>query len=147
LAQQLNEGSRGSTEGGRGKALRTTLIVVEVALSLILLAGAGVLLKSFSKVQTVDAGFDPHGVLAVRLSLPKSHYPHLANMTMFYDALLPRTQTLAGVSGAGVIDMLPLHDSWASIFERAGSGGAVPHRKSDVFKGDANFAAGRSRIQ
>jgi putative ABC transport system permease protein len=115
LAQQLNEGSRGSTEGGRGKALRTTLIVVEVALSLILLAGAGVLLKSFSKVQTVDAGFDPHGVLAVRLSLPKSHYPHLANMTMFYDALLPRTQTLAGVSGAGVIDMLPLNGLISSI--------------------------------
>jgi predicted permease len=115
LAQQLNEGSRGSTEGCRGKALRTTLIVVEVALSLILLAGAGVLLKSFSKVQTVDAGFDPHGVLAVRLSLPKSHYPHLANMTMFYDALLPRTQTLAGVSGAGVIDMLPLNGLISSI--------------------------------
>jgi predicted permease len=115
LAQQLNERSRGSTEGGRGKALRTTLIVVEVALSLILLAGAGVLLKSFSKVQTADTGFDPHGVLAVRLSLPKSHYPHLANMTMYYDALLPRTQTLAGVSGAGVIDMLPLSGLISSI--------------------------------
>ena len=115
LAQQLNEGSRGSTEGGRGKALRTTLIVVEVALSLILLAGAGVLLKSFSKVQIVDTGFDPHGVLTVRLSLPKSHYPHLANVAMFYDALLPRTQTLAGVSSAGVIDMLPLSGLISSI--------------------------------
>jgi putative ABC transport system permease protein len=114
LAQQLNEGARGSTEGGRGKALQTGLVIVEVALSLILLAGAGVLLKSFSRVQTVDTGFDPRGVLAVRLSLPKGRYPHLAGVTRFYDALLPRVQTLPGVSAAGVIQMLPLSGQFAS---------------------------------
>lgn len=108
LAQQINERSRGSTEGARGKALLMGFVVVEVALSLVLLAGAGVLLKSFSKVQTVDPGFDPHGVLAVRLSLPKNRYPHLADVTRFYDALLARVQTLPGVSAAGVIQMLPL---------------------------------------
>jgi len=108
LARQLNEASRGSTEGARGKALRTGLVIVEVALSLVLLAGAGVLLKSFSKVQTVDPGFDPHGVLTVRLSLPKNHYPHVADVTRFYDALLDRVQTLPGVSTAGLIQMLPL---------------------------------------
>lgn len=115
LAQQLNEGSRGSTEGSRGKALRTGLIVVEVALSLILLSGAGVLLKSFSKVQTVDTGFDAHGVLAVRLSLPKARYPHLADISRFYDALLPRVQTLPGTQASGVINMLPLSGGVASI--------------------------------
>ncbi len=130
LAQQLNEGARGSTEGRRGKALRTSLVVVEVALSLVLLAGAGVLLKSFSKVQTVDAGFDPHGVLAVRLSLPKARYPHLADVTQFYDALLPRVQRLPGVSAAGVINMLPLSGQIAStsftIVGRAFSKEEVP---------------------
>jgi predicted permease len=130
LAQQLNEGARGSTEGGRGKALRTGLVVVEVALSLILLAGAGVLLKSFSKVQTVNTGFDPHGVLAVRLSLPKARYPHLADVTKFYDALLPRVQMLPGVSAAGVIQMLPLSGQVAStpitIVGRAFSKEQVP---------------------
>ena len=115
LAQQLNEGSWGSTEGSRGKALRTGLIVVEVALSLILLTGSGVLLKSFSKVQTVDTGFDPHGVLAVRLSLPKARYPHLPDITRFYDALLPRVQAFPGVSASGVINMLPLSGGVASI--------------------------------
>lgn len=115
LAQQLNEGSRGSTEGSRGKALRTGLIVVEVALSLILLTGAAVLLKSFSKVQTVDTGFDPHGVLAVRLSLPKARYPHLADISRFYDALALRVQTLPGTSASGVINMLPLSGGVASI--------------------------------
>jgi predicted permease len=108
LARQLNEASRGSTEGMRGKVLRTGLVIVEVALSLILLAGAGVLLKSFSKVQTVDPGFDPHGVLTVRLSLPKNHYPHVLDVTRFYDAVLDRVQTLPGVSTAGLIQMLPL---------------------------------------
>jgi predicted permease len=115
LAQQLNEGAWGSTEGGRGKALRTGLVIVEVALSLVLLAGAGVLLKSFSKVQSVDAGFDPHGVLAVRLSLPKARYPHVAEVTRFYDALLPLVQNLPGVSAAGVIQRLPLNGQVASI--------------------------------
>ena len=108
LARQLNEASRGSTEGARGKALRAGFVVVEVGLSLVLLAGATVLLKSFSKVQAVDPGFDPHGVLAVRLSLPKNRYSHIADVTRFYDALLPRVQALPGVSAAGVIQMLPL---------------------------------------
>jgi putative ABC transport system permease protein len=66
------------------------------------------LLKSFSKVQTVDPGFDPRGVLSVRLSLPKNHYPHVVDVTRFYDALLPRVLTLPGVSTAGLIQMLPL---------------------------------------
>jgi len=108
LARQLNEASRGSTEGARGKALRAGFVVVEVGLSLILLVGAAVLLKSFSKVQAVEPGFDPHGVLAVRLSLPKNRYPHMADVSRFYDALLPRVQALPGVSAVGVIQMLPL---------------------------------------
>jgi predicted permease len=115
LAQQLNEGARGSTEGGRGKILQAALVVVEVALSLVLLAGAGVLLKSFSKMQTIKAGFDTHGVLAVRLSLPKARYPHLADVTRFYDALLPRVRILPGASSAGVIHMLPMSGTIASV--------------------------------
>ena len=107
LARQLNDASRGSTEGLRGKILRTGFVVVEVALSLVLLAGAGVLLKSFSKVQTVDPGFDPHGVLTVRLSLPKNRYPRMSDVARFYDALLLRVQTVPGVSAAGVMQMLP----------------------------------------
>jgi predicted permease len=115
LAPQLNEGARGSTEGGRGKALRTALVTVEVALSLILLVGAGILLRSFSKIQTVETGFDTNGVLSVRLSLPEARYPHLADVTRFYDALLPRVQMLPGVSGAGTVQMLPLSGRVASI--------------------------------
>ena len=115
LARQLNEASRGSTPGGRGEAVRTGFVVVEVALSLVLLVGAAVLLKSLSRVQTVDPGFDPHGVLAVRMSLPKNRYPHLADVTRFYDALMPRVQALPGVSAAGVIQMLPLSGLISSI--------------------------------
>ena len=115
LAQHLNEGSRGSTQGSQGKILRNALIVFEVSLSLVLLVSAGVLLKSLSKLQALDPGFDPHGVLAVRLSLPKNRYPHMADVTRFYDALLPRVQTLPGVSGAGVIQMLPFSGLVSSV--------------------------------
>jgi predicted permease len=115
LARQMNEGSRGSTEGARGKLLRAGFVVVEVALSLVLLAGAGVLLKSFAKVQAVDPGFDPHGVLAVRLSLPKIRYAQITDVARFYDALLPRVQALPGVSAAGLIQVPPLSGLISSI--------------------------------
>ena len=108
LTRQLNEASRGSTEGVSGTTLRAGLVVLEVALSLVLLVGAAVLLKSFSKVQSVNPGFDPHGVLAVRLSLPKNRYSHLADVTRFYEALMLRVEALPEVSAAAVIQMLPL---------------------------------------
>jgi predicted permease len=79
------------------------------------LVGAGVLLRSFSKVQTVDTGFDPSGVLAVRLSLPKARYARLAEVTQFYDLLLPRVQALPGVSASGVINVLPLSGVVSSV--------------------------------
>jgi predicted permease len=63
----------------------------------------------------VDTGFDPHGVLAVRVSLPKARYPNLAGVTRFYDALLPRVQTVPGVSASGVINVLPLSGVISSI--------------------------------
>lgn len=115
LGPQLKEGERGSTEGGRGRVLRTSLVIAEVALCLMLLAAAGVLLKSFSKVQSVDMGFDPRGVLAVNLSLPKARYPHLQDVTRFYDKLLLRVRMLPGVSAAGVVQVLPLGGGIASI--------------------------------
>jgi predicted permease len=115
LAQRLNEGARGSTEGAGGKTLRSGLIVGEVALSVILLAATGLLLKSFSKLQSVETGFDPHGVLAVRLSLPKSRYSQLADVTRFYDALSARIAALPGLSAAGVIEVLPLSGVISSV--------------------------------
>jgi hypothetical protein len=96
LARQLNEASRGSTEGARGKALRAGFVVVEVGLSLVLLAGAAVLLKSFTKVQAVDPGFDPHGVLAVRCQEPwlgtteRSVHRSVPLMTMYSGPVWPK---------------------------------------------------------
>ena len=116
LARQMNEAARGSTEGNRGRALRTGFVGMEVALSLVLLAGAGVLLRSFSKVQEVDAGFDPRGALAVRLSLPRASYPHVRDVMRFYDALRPHLEEIPGVSSVGVIHVLPLSGALHSIY-------------------------------
>src|SRR5262249_47940534 len=115
LARQLNEASRGSTEGRSGNALRMALVVFEVALSFVLVVGAGLLLKSFSRVQKVETGFDTHGVLAVRLSLPKVRYPHVNDVTKFYDTLFPRLRGLPGVSAAGQVQMLPFSGAISSI--------------------------------
>lgn len=115
LARQLSEGSRGNTGGDRGKMIRNGLVVVEVALSFVLLAGAGLLLRSFSQVQSVETGFDMHGVLTARLSLPAARYPRVEDVGRFYDALLPRLEALPGVSGAGETQMLPLSGMISSI--------------------------------
>jgi len=115
LTRDLNQKVRGSTEGRRGKALRSAFVIVEVTLSLVLLAGAGALLKSFAILHSVDPGFDPHRVLTVRLSLPDNHYRQVADITRFYDALLARVQALPGVSAAGVNNLLPLSGGMSSV--------------------------------
>ena len=113
--EQLKEGGRGATGGQRRLVARKVLVIVEVALSLVLLAGAGLLLKSFARLQSVEPGFDPQNVLAVRLSLPKAHYPRRENLVRFYDALRQRVETLPGVESVGVINSLPLSGVFASV--------------------------------
>jgi predicted permease len=115
LAQGMNEASRRSTEGKRGKTFRTGLIVAEVALSMMLLAGAGVLLKSFAKVQSLDLGFDPHRVLCVHLSLPRTRYTDVTEAARFYDLLSSRVRTLPGVAAVGMIQGPPLSGLISSI--------------------------------
>jgi putative ABC transport system permease protein len=97
LSEQLKEGGRWASDGPRRLAARKALVIVEVALSLVLLAGAGLLLKSFARLQSVDPGFAPDHLLAVRLSLPKTHYPRRAELVRFYEALRERVQELPGV--------------------------------------------------
>ena len=77
----LRDGGRGSTGGGFRDRLRAALIVAEVALSLLLLFGAGLLIRSAFALQRVDPGFDPHGVLSARIALPQASYGDPARIT------------------------------------------------------------------
>jgi putative ABC transport system permease protein len=102
-------------EGGRddsavGVRTRQLLIICEVALSLVLLMGAGVMLRSLIALRHVDAGFDPHNVLTMRVTLSETRYSTAARVTAFYDSALQRIRALPGVQAAGAIDDLPTQD-------------------------------------
>src|SRR5262249_27368440 len=89
--------------------------VGEMALSLMLLAGAGLLIRSFLRLQEVDTGFQPDGVLTMRLALPEQKYPKPEQTRVFYDNLLDRIRALPGVDSAGAVSGLPLSgNGWSA---------------------------------
>jgi predicted permease len=104
----LKEGGRGGTAGAGSQRLRGALVVAEVALSLTLLVGAGLLIRSFLRLQDVDTGFRPEGVLTMRISLPEEKYPKIEQTRVFYRELLDRIRRLPGVDAAGGATGLPL---------------------------------------
>ncbi len=97
-----------ATEGGQSKRLRRTLVMGETALSLILLAGAGLLMRSFEQVLKVEPGFRPDNVLTLRLALPDAQYRKPEQIGSFYSTLLSRIQQLPGIKFAGATSLIPL---------------------------------------
>lgn len=98
---------RSVTLGGR--RLRAAFVSAEVALSVLLIIGAGLLVRSFAAVQRVEPGFQPSGVVSVRLSLPRARYTSTATITRFYDQLAPRIRGIAGVAGAAAANVVPMN--------------------------------------
>jgi putative ABC transport system permease protein len=94
--------------GRRAKRLRTALVVAEIALTVVLLAGAGLLLRSYTAVLAVDPGFDADGVLLVDTPLSSSRYPTAAVRDAFYQRVLERVRALPGVQSAGYTNFAPL---------------------------------------
>jgi putative ABC transport system permease protein len=107
LNTSLKEGGKGTQGGSHGRA-RGALVVSEIALALMLLIGAGLLMKSFALLQGVDPGFNPKNVLTAGIGLPRSSYPEPQKIAAFYTQLLDRVKTLPGVQSAGAISTLPL---------------------------------------
>jgi putative ABC transport system permease protein len=107
MVEPLNISGRGVIGGFRRGKLRSTLVVVEVALSLVLLAGAGLLMRNFSKLQSVDLGFDPTNIFFARLPLPRGQYTTAADKARFFQALLPRLAALPGVAAVTESSTLP----------------------------------------
>jgi putative ABC transport system permease protein len=102
--RSLKEGERGSTSN-RGRT-GPALVIIEVGLSLVLLVGAGLLVKSFVRLMRVDPGFDPDQVLTFNIGLPSSAAP--ARQLAFYEQVIERLQALPGVRAAGAVSRLPL---------------------------------------
>jgi putative ABC transport system permease protein len=108
IADAIRSGARGIA-GQRGATwFRSILLGAEVALCLVLLTGAGLLLRSFYRLQSVDLGFDAHNVLAARLNLPHARYDNGAKVNAFFDGLLTRLRSAPGVESADAISTLLL---------------------------------------
>lgn len=108
LNQQLNEGGRGTSVGRRHQRVRGLLAVAQFALAVVLLAGAGLLLRSFQRVLEVDPGFQPDHVVTAALSLPSTEYAETSRVNLFYNQLQARLQRIPDVKAAGLSNDLPL---------------------------------------
>lgn len=114
LARRLNATGRGLRGGAAESTLRRTLVAAEIALSVLLLIGAGLLLKSFAGLLRVDPGFDPAHVLTLQIELPEARYPKEHQPPTFYAELYSRLAALPGVEAVGGIFLLPLSGMNAS---------------------------------
>jgi putative ABC transport system permease protein len=111
LNEMLKDAGRGSTEGGRRQVVRNSLVVIEVAISLVLLVGAGLVMKSFIGLQKADPGFDSENVLTVSITLTEKKYLEPDRQAAFYTRLIERVSALPGVQAAGAASAVPFSDA------------------------------------
>jgi predicted permease len=134
-------------DSARGSASRTTawmrasLVVVETALALMLLVGAGLLIKSFGRLTDVDPGFSSDNVLTSQISLPASRYADAPARTAFWNRLLEKARAIPGVTAAGLTSNVPFNGSVSSgsysiVGYTPGPTEAAPHGRIEVVGGD-----------
>ncbi len=108
LNEVLKEGGRSGSSGTRARRWTSVLIVAELALTLVLLAGAGLMIRSFLKVYSLDAGVETSHLLTMRLALPNQKYPTLEQRRAFYDRLDQRLAVIGGIQAATITTNMPL---------------------------------------
>jgi putative ABC transport system permease protein len=106
LSESLKEGAK-SAGGMRASRLRNSLVILEVALALVLLVGAGLLIRSFARLQGVDPGFNAHNLLTMKVSLPGRKYDTAQKRINFFRQAVAQMQSLPGVESAGAVSFLP----------------------------------------
>ena len=117
----LKEGGRGGSEGMQRNRLRSLLVVSEFALALVLLIGAGLMIRTFAALEAVDPGFNPHNVISMIVSVAGSKEADLGRRELFYRELIERVRSLPGVQATGGINHLPLAgDLWGWHFGMEG---------------------------
>jgi len=107
--EALKQGQSRGTSDARGGGTRRLLVVSEVALSLVLLTGAGLMIRSLWELRKVQPGFDPHNVLTMTVPMPRNRFSSPSGEINFFQDALTRVRALPGVESAGVIDDLPLN--------------------------------------
>jgi predicted permease len=114
LREALSEAGRGTSVSGKTLHLRSWLVVSELALAVLLLVGAGLLIRSFNRLLDVSPGFQTQHLLTMELSLPEKTYPDGAPVQKFFTELLASVKTVPGIESAGAVSQLPLSDSYTS---------------------------------
>ncbi len=128
----LKESGRGNTGSRAARATRNALVMVQIALCVTLLVAAGLLVKSFNRLQNEDPGFRRDGLITLRLDLPPARYPDNASIVRFYEDVLRELRSLPGVTYASYTNTLPFGASvWQSSYDVEGqdlpTGAANPH--------------------
>ncbi|HXT16857.1 MAG TPA: ABC transporter permease [Gemmatimonadaceae bacterium] len=114
LQETLKDGSRSGAADFAGRTLRRGLVIAEVALSLTLLVGAGLLIKSVARLQSVSPGFDARNLLLFNLNLPPVKYPSDTSEIQLVSQITERLNGLSGVSAAGVTSVIPFGGGWST---------------------------------
>ena len=138
LYESLKEGSRGSTGGRRSHFARSILIVSEVAFSLLLLVGAGLLVRSFALMMSEDLGFNPSKLMTMQVFLPEKHYPSTQSIVNFDNSVVDRLSALPGVVSASAVNFLPL-TGWTAFCDFDIAGRANP-ASGEHFTGEYRVA-------
>jgi putative ABC transport system permease protein len=134
LNETLKEGGRDSSSNNRGNRIRAALVVAEVAISLVLLVGAGLLINSFLRLRSVDPGFRTENLLTMNVVLTPLKYPDLARRSAFYTEMLRRVEAVPGVRAATVASQIPLT-------QQGDSSGLLFEGRPDPPAGQPNLAA------
>jgi putative ABC transport system permease protein len=129
--ESLKEGARSAGAGRASERLRGGLMVAEVAIALLLLVGAGLLVRSFLRVRDVSPGFDTRDLVALELSLPASAYPEPGQVSAFYREALERVAALPGVTAAAATSHLPIASGGFNLSVKL-EGAPAPARPSEV---------------
>jgi putative ABC transport system permease protein len=134
LNESLKEGRKGAGGGGHHRRWLRGLVVVEIALALVLLVGAGLLLRSFQRVIESDPGFNPRNVLTLNVPLPQSNYPDQQRQLQFYETALPKLNALPGVESASGVFRVPLVGLATSTFSIEGKPVPVGNRPNNDYR-------------
>jgi predicted permease len=140
-ASFLKEDSRSGSAGRTTGWLRAALVVAEVALAMMLLVGAGLLIKSFARLQNVKPGFAVDNVLTAQIALPPVRYAEAPARAAFWTRLVEKAGTLPGVTAAGLVSSVPFSGnvnsgSYSIVGYTPGPTEAAPHGRQDVVGGD-----------
>lgn len=107
LNESLKEGGRSGGQGSRSHRVRNMFVVVQVALALVLLVGAGLLIRSLNRLNSVDPGFEPHQLMTMRVNLPERKYDSETKIISFFQRAVERLRTIPGVETVGAINYVP----------------------------------------